>query len=82
MEINEIKYGFKLLNVREVKDVNIIVYEYIHLSARWSQMRNASATQSFSLRGPSNRRCREACPTGCPSAYRKASERSLRSHRC
>lgn len=31
MEINEIKYGFKLLSIKEVEDVNIVVYEYEHL---------------------------------------------------
>lgn len=31
MEINDIKYGFILKNVRTVEDVNIVVYEYEHV---------------------------------------------------
>jgi hypothetical protein len=33
MNINEIKYGFKLLEINEVKDINSKLYHYIHLKS-------------------------------------------------
>ena len=33
MELNEIKYGFKLLNVREINDINSTLYEFVHLQS-------------------------------------------------
>lgn len=33
MKINEIKYGFLLQNIREVKDINATLYEYVHLKS-------------------------------------------------
>ncbi len=31
MELNEVKYGFKLINIRECKDIQCKLYEYEHL---------------------------------------------------
>lgn len=33
MEINEIKYGFKLLSIKEIPDVDGVLYEYEHLKS-------------------------------------------------
>ncbi len=34
MEINEIKYGFKLVSIKDLKDVGSILYEYEHLKSK------------------------------------------------
>lgn len=51
MEINEIKNGFKLLNIREVNDINATLYEYEHLysGGRVAYLKTDDTNCSFAI---------------------------------
>lgn len=34
MELNEVKHGFKLINIQKLDDVGVVLYEYIHLKSK------------------------------------------------